>query len=224
MAGPKGWVAFRMLPSSGLLKIRVLAYNCKMEATKKTPEDGQRSLCEKVDAAVQRVNIHVARLVCDVMNRIPGGEEWIPYMGHRPKGDPAYYTNSTIDGIKQVGPNKPMGYYPLPYGMSEQEISALIDEYLDKGLEVTLHRRTRQLWVYDRVALQALLDTRRDVLLDEVPQIDGKPLTISPSPYANEFAWFVMETQRIPPKTRLFDLIADAFGDKNNPGRTDFKP
>lgn len=69
-------------------------------------------------------------------------------------------------------------------------------------------------WVYmcHMPALQALLDRDREML-----EAAGWP--ILPLDFIQR-----TRTETVDPKTPLYDLIADAYGDKLNPGRTDVMP
>lgn len=120
-----------------------------------------------------------------------------------------------LDDLRLVGPHKPLGYLPSPY-IEElgSSVESMRQECEAKGLCTwESHPETSNdfygaLYVYDAQVLQQLLDRKKSVLIEA-----GWPLVAEA---------FVIEASRrgAAAYTPLFDLIADAFGDEWNPGRT----
>lgn len=121
---------------------------------------------------------------------------------------------NTLTDITLVGPEKPLGYLSFSFianfGERPQQ---LITESETKGLnhrviEVGSGETADQLlYVYDKEALQKLLDNRREVLEKVDWPID-----------ADEFVEHVSKNNA-PQETDLFDVVADAFADYENVGR-----
>lgn len=82
------------------------------------------------------------------------------------------------------------------------------------------------LWVYmtHSQSLYELLELRRDVLFEAGWEGDGTHGSFHRSPA--RLMDFIQKTRttRVLPNTDLYDLIADCYGDKLNPGRTDIFP
>lgn len=121
-----------------------------------------------------------------------------------------------MSDIYLVGPAKPMGYLPLRAleEHSDRDEEELVRHLEERGLEVWFATGGTwmgpSLWVFHRKSLQALLDNRKDVLVKY-----GWPIR------ADEFIRKVASEYAEPQD--LFDLIADAFGDKLHPDRSDRK-
>ena len=111
------------------------------------------------------------------------------------------------------GDRKPLGSYS--FGLRGEAIAAQARAKA-RGLAVTLDKPKglNDWWVYawDREALQALLNANSKVLRSRR--------------WPTGATQFVARMRRKPvkPKTALFDLIADVYGDKTGPGRTDVVP
>jgi len=115
-----------------------------------------------------------------------------------------------------IGPNKPMGYII----MDEERIFTMLDAVIKileaRGNQAIVlkpsegHSLFPTLFAWNDVSVQRLLDENAGVL-----SAAGWPQT------SEEFVKRVAN-QFVPSPSKLFDLIADAFGDKTNPGRTQF--
>ncbi len=123
---------------------------------------------------------------------------------------------SGLNDLRSVGPKKPVGY--LPVNMLTTYFGSSISEWFQFAtkhrLNVMLTGRDSQgrvpfLYLYHRDALQALLTQKIDVL-----QAAGWPS------HPEEFIKR-MNIEDAKLGTPLYDLIADAFGDKDNPCRSD---
>lgn len=121
--------------------------------------------------------------------------------------------------LDKVGKDKPMAYETLAQ-LRDAEGHSIINlnfEYTGKGLQTLIlrdsetHYYSGAFFVYDEHALAELLNANTDIL-----EIAGWPT--EPQDFirrvANEWA---------EEKTALFDLVCDAFGDKEHIGRTDKK-
>lgn len=129
------------------------------------------------------------------------------------------------DDITRVGEDKPLGYILLRtirenHGDPEEMARAA----RERGLFAEVHypgnsplsgggenpfENAGDLMVADIESLRELLINNRGVLEEF-----GWP--IDPYDFIEKHRW-----EDPPFKTKLFDLIADAYADKNNPGRTD---
>ena len=116
------------------------------------------------------------------------------------------YPIDTLD----VGPDKPMGYDMLS-GLRERgytmlDIETLIKYLKDRGLAVKMSPSKRTegsaLYAYDTEALQQLLDSNRDVLIDA-----DWPTK------ADDFVDKVMQ-EYAPSGTTLYELVGKAFNDE----------
>ena len=122
--------------------------------------------------------------------------------------------------IRELGPNKPMGYLPVESlkHYYEVDVAAEIERAHTNGYRTILFPATETLmgsegalFVWHEEALQQLLARNRKFL--------------------EELGWstntesFVRHVARewVPENTPLYNLIADAFGDRNNPSRTDYE-
>ena len=129
--------------------------------------------------------------------------------------------NKHIDDLDRVGKKKPMAYLPLNtirYN-NQQDPAVILEQMKQRGFyaEILMNNEPTSrisddgwLFVADLDSLSKLLNKNAD-LLDEYgwPTDPGKFIkrtTIRGSAH---------------PNTKLFDLIADAYGDYENPGRTD---
>ena len=119
-----------------------------------------------------------------------------------------------IEDIENVGPNKAIGY--LPYFFIESTgipLETLIDNAREKGLVAKFYKPEEcsvysgALYVYDREALQILLNNNTETL-----EHSGWPKE------AQDFFEYHV-TNHAEGKTPLFDLIADCYADYENPGR-----
>lgn len=115
----------------------------------------------------------------------------------------------TLGSIRNVGAVKPVGYLPIETitGYCKSDLQALISESETRGLETKIFTGPEwpghqgSLYVYDRNALQALLNEGREILAQA-----GWPTE------AEEFVAHLHV--QVPIGTPLFKLIARAFGDK----------
>jgi len=116
----------------------------------------------------------------------------------------------------RVGPGKPLGSHGFSsgfWGWYHLLTSGRLPWTLGSDIRVCTVV-TDRLWVYARYepSLLALLD-RRGAMLDD-------------SGWPRDCLGFVQRTrdELVRPMTPLYDLIADCYGDKLNPGRTDVLP
>lgn len=128
------------------------------------------------------------------------------------------------DDLQKVGKNKPLGYLPLDTirNCNHEDPAEVMRVAKSKGLYTEILQRDNPdslvsedgwLFVADLDSLRELLEKNADLL--------------------NEYGWSndpVKFIKRITTskgsafqKTKLFDLIADAYGDFDNPGRTDIE-
>lgn len=122
---------------------------------------------------------------------------------------------ATIDDLDRVGPGKPLGYLPVSTVIKLGfDVTALMLKYAGKGLRTFVVSQedsnvsSGALYVFDREALARLLESRRQVLVDAGWPTDPESFVLRLKETADR-------------KTALYDLIADAFADKTNWGRTD---
>lgn len=124
-----------------------------------------------------------------------------------------------LKDILGVGFKKPMGYLPISYlkKYSLSSVEMVIIALKTKGIMYKRYteRQCRigsgAVYAYHNEALQQLLDKNESVLK-----------TYNWPTAADSFVEKVAteeDVRGIPP---LFDLIVDAFGDKRNPGRSDY--
>ncbi len=123
---------------------------------------------------------------------------------------------SYLDDLYRVGPDKPLGYLPLSTieqcGIAASDLQTQLEE---QGLKTFMvadkdcRTASGALYAWDEQALQALLTSRADILL--AAQWPCEPA---------KFVQRVID-EVAPSAAPLFDLIADAFADKNNPWRSD---
>lgn len=133
--------------------------------------------------------------------------------GVRPENDKQVY----YDDLERVGKVKPLGYLPLDtirvYNREDPEVVA--KRAKESGLYAILFSeeesrvRSGALYIADIASLNELLLANRTTLLEY-----GWPA--DPLNFIRR-----VTTESAPKKTVLFDLIADAFADYTNPGRTD---
>ena len=145
----------------------------------------------------------------------------------------------------QVGPMKPLGCWGIPPGAPLQAAypalraywRALVTErgFWHKHIGVEASQTPTGVWIYlwNRPALADLLNGRLGTLeaagepWAEVGRSHRAAMSEGVPPRRNWALFgFVQATcdAKAPPLTPLYDLIADAYGDKLNPGRTDVFP
>lgn len=155
-----------------------------------------------------------------------GGEQFLnekyPDSQHLPEKDNAYFTEEQkgelLDDLRKVGPEKPVGYLPLNtlVNICGVSLSEMEDYAEEKGLDsLFLCEKDSKiekgaLYIYDKVALGKLLKNNQKTLLDA-----GWP--IEPEEFVRHLKVHAM------PGTDIYELIADAFADKNNPNRRDYQ-
>jgi len=119
----------------------------------------------------------------------------------------------TLDDLRLVGPDKPVGYLPLDTLIDECQVNPLVlaAELRQKGLQtMILNEETSgvhdrgALYAYDPLSLQALLDSNRQTLETAGWSTDPQAFILSLKDF-------------VPQGTDLFDLIAAAFGTKAHP-------
>lgn len=121
---------------------------------------------------------------------------------------------SILNDLLHVGPSKPLGYLPLGEVRDPEGVRGHLEK---KGLQVIVlnqadsHVAGGAMVAYDKKALGKLLSSRKDVLLK-----NKWPVT------PDEFVLYTM-IHTAPFKTEMFDVIADAYADFNNPYRRDSK-
>jgi hypothetical protein len=121
-----------------------------------------------------------------------------------------------LNDIRNIGPAKPVGYLPLStikaYGGNVKALSA---EAKRKGFIVRLFRKgeapivSGALFVASPVALTKLLEKHKDT-------VAAFGWSSNPETFLEEMA-----TRQATPKTKLYDVVADAFADYKNQNRTD---
>lgn len=119
-----------------------------------------------------------------------------------------------LDDLRRVGPGKPLGYLPLSTLMEKCHIDpkAMREELENKGLKVMILTGgetgvgSGALFAYDEESLKKFLEEKAAILKKA-----GWPT--NPESFIRHLRISADK------KTDLFDLIADAFGDKTNPGR-----
>lgn len=117
--------------------------------------------------------------------------------------------------LQRVGPDKPLSYLPASTLIKSngEDPLQVIQLAREKGFFATAISKKDNsdatIVVADTQSLSKLLEERKSVL-----EFHGWPTEI------DAFIKRIL-TQNAPEKTDLFDLIADAFGDKTNEGRTD---
>ncbi|QQG43823.1 MAG: hypothetical protein HYW86_02995 [Candidatus Roizmanbacteria bacterium] len=128
-----------------------------------------------------------------------------------------YEKRNTLNDIRSVGATKPLGYLPFSHIMELGETPEnLIAESSSRGLEYKtiqpndVSSSNSILYVFDREALQKLLDERRQILED-----------VQWPTEAESFVHYIAQ-HKAPQETELFDVVADAFADFTNPGRKTF--
>ncbi|EKD63133.1 MAG: hypothetical protein ACD_51C00333G0004 [uncultured bacterium] len=117
-----------------------------------------------------------------------------------------------LSDLRIVGPEKPIGYLPVEYVEAFTTMDELVRELIGKGLRVLILSSDQSgvfngaFYVYDECALAKLLIENQKIL-----EAQGWPI----EPEA-----FVCYLKYEAPTQDIFNLIADAFGDKDNPLRT----
>lgn len=117
----------------------------------------------------------------------------------------------------QVGPQKPMGSYG--FDASFRGVWAMWKELrARRGPGIGFWTRRRpvgdQIWIYAWHQ-----PTLRDLLAQKVLALDAAGWPHEPAAFVQQ-----VSTTPVAPLTPLYDLIADAHGDRYNPGRTDVLP
>jgi hypothetical protein len=119
-----------------------------------------------------------------------------------------------LDDLRKVGPEKPLGYLPIStlVKICRVNLGQMEEELKQRGLKtVVLGEEESEvdggaLYAYDEQALSSLLENNRT--------------TLQESGWPTEPEAFVQHLKvSAGHKTDLFDLIAEAFGDKTNPLR-----
>lgn len=119
-----------------------------------------------------------------------------------------------LDDLRLVGPAKPLGNLPISTIVEDchVDVTALRRELEQKGLKTLQLSQNESsissgaLYAYDEKALSTLLQNHADVLKKA-----GWPI----EPVA-----FIRNLHVVAPlESDLFNVIADAYGDKTNPGR-----
>jgi hypothetical protein len=125
------------------------------------------------------------------------------------------HRSDPLSDIRSVGLTKPVGYLPLStikrLGGNMKTLSA---EAKRKGFIVQLYREgeapivSGALFVASPVALTKLLEKNKDT-------VAAFGWSSNPETFLEEIA-----TRQATPKTKLFDIVADAFADYENQNRT----
>lgn len=122
---------------------------------------------------------------------------------------------SGLRDLERVGPHKPVGYMPLKFlELRGHSISELQKMFEAKGLKTCVLPPTDSgtysgaLYVYDEQALSKHLEHSKAILAEA-----GWPTDVES---------FIRDVDSViaPTKTALFDVVADAFADTKNQGRT----
>ena len=128
--------------------------------------------------------------------------------------EPNLKIEQILNDVKRVGPEKPLGYVAISdlTDVCKIDPSKLKKELEQKGLKTILFGQGESivngeaLYVYDENSLKSLLDNNHTMLVK--------------SGWPTEPESFVRNLNTpVDQGTDLFDLIADAFGDKTNIGR-----
>lgn len=135
--------------------------------------------------------------------------------GNEEKRDQVVDVRDVLTDITSVGKEKPLGCLSFSHISEFGETSEhLIANSLSRGLEYVVVQIDHEnyapdpvLYVYDKVALQELLDQRKQLLEEVNWPIETKA-------FVDHLA-----KNNAPQETALFDLVADAFADYTNPGR-----
>lgn len=127
------------------------------------------------------------------------------------------YIREILSDLKDVGPQKPLGYLPIDTlkDICGVDVEGFAETLRDKDLKtiVLSMKESRVGWngalyAYHEDSLRKLLKEHEELLVKYGWPSEPEAFVR----YLNNLA---------PPKTLLFDLVADAFNDKHNPGRTD---
>lgn len=125
-----------------------------------------------------------------------------------------------LDNLRRVGPEKPIGYLPIStlVDICKTDPATIEEELRQKGLKTIMLSCEESnigyagaLFVYDEAALGLLLKTKEAIL-------KAANWPTDPESFVRHLKVFAGH------KTDLFDLVADAFGDKINPGRKNSPP
>ncbi len=138
---------------------------------------------------------------------------------HKKRSETTYsdeQISTFLGDLRRVGPTKPVGYLPISTitDICKFDPAAIEAELNARGLKTLVLGREEcrvpagALYAYDETALGSFLRERESVL--------------RAASWPTEPEAFVRHLKALAPwRTELFDLVADAFGDKKNPGRTD---
>jgi len=124
-----------------------------------------------------------------------------------------------INDLRNVGPQKPLGYLPLTTIEADcgLRVDQVVTEMADKGLVTRTFKagacniESGALYVYHPAALKSVLHQHRKVLQEAGWPTDADGFVIA------------VATRIARPETVLYDAVADAFADHNNPNRNDRK-
>lgn len=127
------------------------------------------------------------------------------------------YIREILSDLSEVGPNKPLGYLPIDTlvevcGVDIEAYKHTLNQQGLKTLQLSMKESNvgwnGALFAYHEESLKQLLEERKSVLIDYHWPTDPEQ--------------FVRHLNvPAPSKTPIFDLIADAFNDRFNSGRTD---
>ena len=126
------------------------------------------------------------------------------------------------DDLLIVGKDKPLGYLPLKtiINLNHEDPAEVMRVAIEKGLYAEILQNDDEdsrisddgwLFVADLDSLRKLLEKNASLLNEH--GWSGDPIEFIKRITTNSGS--------ASSKTKLFDLIADAYGDTNNPGRTD---
>jgi hypothetical protein len=123
-----------------------------------------------------------------------------------------------LSNLFHVGAEKPLAYRPL---RTIRDVCGIDLDHIQDELRNTwklstalysdaeCHVAGGALYAWHEPSLKHLLDKNMDILKEA-----GWPA--EPWEFVN-----CVSSRTVPVKTKLFDLVADAYGDRMNPGRTD---
>jgi hypothetical protein len=127
------------------------------------------------------------------------------------------YIREILSDLIDVGPEKPLGYLPIDTlkDVCEVDVEDFARTLRVKGLKTIMLNMEESnvgwngaLYAYHEDSLRNLLLEQRELLMQKRWPLDPEA--------------FIRHLNNLAPsKTALFDLVADAFNDKYNTGRTD---
>lgn len=122
-------------------------------------------------------------------------------------------TREGPQSLLTIGPDKPLGSQGYP---TYADAYSAIQQVPPPAKGFRAYDTPWGCWVYmyDLNAMPALLDRNAPLLIEH-----GWPL--DPGGFIDRIRGKIDEGNQVRPRTPLFDLISDAYGDKTNPGRTD---